>query len=207
MNQLSPLWLIRCPNLTQHAERLVPPSHFAANISTLCEFLHICSNHYRQLSIRSPPPSSPQSPLSSVNLSRILILIIMTKSPMVTIISNANPNQPNIIAVAPTPLRTLPLPRSWAMVLAATEAVCCHSTDTSTNTDAMKIRARATCETGREGKGWSCCWEPLSSTSSCQPGKVARMRKQINARIMATILRHGPLLICPENRRVVSRGR
>lgn len=74
------------------------------------------------------------------------------------------------------------------MVLAATEAVCCHSTDTSTNTDAMNMRARAICETGREGKGWICCWEPLSSTSSCQPGKVARMRKQKNARIIATIL-------------------
>lgn len=142
--------------------------------------------------LRTPVPRirhlKTRSQLSSVNLSNMLILIIMTKSPIVTIMSNANPNQPNIIAVAPTPLWTLPLPRSWAMVLAATEAVCCHSTDTRTNTDAMNIRARATCETGREGKGWIACWEPLSSTSSCQPGKVARMRKQKNARIIATIL-------------------
>lgn len=63
MNQLSPLWLIRCPNLAQMPTSS-PSSHFAAEISTLFEFLHICSIHYRQLSIRSPTPSSPQNPSS-----------------------------------------------------------------------------------------------------------------------------------------------
>lgn len=117
------------------------------------------------------------------------MLKIITSSPIVTIINNANPNQPNIMAVAPTPLFTLPLPRSCAIVLAATEAVCCHSTDTSTNTEATKMRASATWETGREGNGFTSRSEPRSSVSSCQPGKVARRTKQINARIMATILR------------------
>ena len=112
----------------------------------------------------------------------------MTNNPMVTMINNANPNHPNIIADVPTPLFTLPLPRSWAIVLAATEAVCCHSTETKTKTEATKIRARATWETGRDGKGLTSRSEPLSSVSSCQPGKVARRRKQTNAKMMATML-------------------
>ncbi len=74
------------------------------------------------------------------------------------------------------------------MVLAPTEAVCCHSTDTSTKTDATKISASATCDTGREGKGLTSWAEPSSSVSSCQPGKVARRMKQMKARMMATIL-------------------
>lgn len=127
---------------------------------------------------------------SSVNLSNKLMLKIMTNNPIVTIINSANPNQPSIIAEVPTPLLTLPLPRSWAMVLAATDAVCCHNTDTSTKTDATKISARAIWETGREGKGFTLRSEPRSSISSCQPGKVARSTKQKKARIMATILRN-----------------
>ena len=125
---------------------------------------------------------------SSVKRSNKLILKIMTNSPIVTIIISANPNQPNIIAAVPTPLFTLPFPRSCAMVLAATDAVCCHSTETSTNIEATKINARAICETGREGKGLTSRSEPCSSISSCQPGKVARRRKQTKARTMATIL-------------------
>ena len=74
------------------------------------------------------------------------------------------------------------------MVLAATEAVCCHKTETSTKTEATKMSARAICETGREGNGLTSRSEPLSSTSSCHPGKVAKRRKQMNARTMATIL-------------------
>lgn len=80
---------------------------------------------------------------SSVNLSSRLILNIMTNNPIVTIMRSANPNHPNIMAVVPTPDFTLPLPRSCAIVLAATDAVCCQSTDTSTNTDAMNINAKA----------------------------------------------------------------
>lgn len=54
----------------------------------------------------------------------------------------------------------------------------------------MKISARATCETGREGKGLMSMSEPVrASRSSCQPGKVARRRKVTKARIMATMLR------------------
>lgn len=53
----------------------------------------------------------------------------------------------------------------------------------------MKIRARATCETGLEGKGLMSISEPVrASRSSCQPGKVARRRKVTKARMMATIL-------------------
>ena len=54
--------------------------------------------------------------------------------------------------------------------------------------EAMKIRARATCETGREGKGLTSRSEPRSSVSSCQPGNVARRIKVMKARTMATML-------------------
>lgn len=147
--------------------------------------------HSSPINFPSPTPF-PHAPRkhshSSVKRSKRLMLNIITSSPIVTIINNANPNQPNIIAVAPTPLFRLPLPRSCAIVLAATEAVCCHRTDTSTNTDATKMSARATWDTGREGKGLTSRSEPRSSVSSCQPGKVARRTKQTNARIIATIL-------------------
>ena len=139
--------------------------------------------HSKVREILSRPPHD-----SSVNRSNILILRIITKRPIVTIISNANPNQPNIIAAVPTPLFTLPFPRSCAIVLAATDAVCCHNTDTNTKMEATKMTARATCDTAREGKGLTSRSEPCSSISSCQPGNVARRMKQANARTMATIL-------------------
>lgn len=72
------------------------------------------------------------------------ILKIMTNRPMVTIISSVNENQPSTMALVPTPDMTLPFAKSSAMVLAATEAVCCHRTETSTKTEAMKMMARAT---------------------------------------------------------------
>lgn len=134
------------------------------------------------------PTSMSRFDQSSVSRSSRLMLNIMTSNPMVTIMNNAKPNQPNIIAVVPTPDLTLPLPRSCAIVLAATDAVCCHSTETRTKTEATKMRARATWDTGLEGKGLTSLSEPLSSVSSCQPGNVARRMKQINARTMATIL-------------------
>lgn len=112
----------------------------------------------------------------------------MTSNPIVTITINANPNQPRTIAEVPTPLLTLPFPRSCAIVLAATEAVCCHNTDTSTKTDATKMRAKATCDTGREGNGLISTSEPVASTSSCHPGKVARTIKQKKDRMTAMIL-------------------
>ena len=128
----------------------------------------------------------PHSSVKSVN-SRMLNII--TSNPIVTTINSAKPNHPSTIAVVPTPLFTLPLPRSCAIVLAATEAVCCQSTETRTKTEATKIRARETWETGREGKGFtSRISEPSSVVSSCQPGKVARRRKQKKARMMATML-------------------
>jgi hypothetical protein len=52
------------------------------------------------------------------------------------------------------------------------------------------MSARATCETGRDGKGLMSMSEPVrASRSSCQPGKVARRRKVTKARMMATMLR------------------
>lgn len=77
----------------------------------------------------------------------------MTSRPIVTTINKAKPNQPSTMAVVPTPLLTLPLPRSCAMMDAATDAVCCHSTETKTKMEAMKMIARAICETGLEGNG------------------------------------------------------
>jgi hypothetical protein len=73
-------------------------------------------------------------------------------------------------------------------MLAATEAVCCHSTETRTKIEAMKMMARETCETGREGKGLTSTSEPSSFSSVCQPGNVARRMKQMNAKIIAMML-------------------
>jgi hypothetical protein len=125
---------------------------------------------------------------SSVSLSRRWILKIMTSRPIVTMSSNAKLNQPRTMADVPTPDFMLPLPMSWATCAAATDAVCCHSTDTRTKTEAMKTSARADCETGREGKGFTSTSEPLRSRSSCQPGKEARRRKQRKAKMIAMIL-------------------
>jgi hypothetical protein len=112
----------------------------------------------------------------------------MTNSPTVTTTSRPKPNQPRTIAEAPTPVFTLPFPMSWAMVLAATEAVCCHRTETRTKTADTKTSARAACETGRDGIGLFSTIEPSASTSSCQPGKVPSRIKQKNWRMMAMIL-------------------
>jgi hypothetical protein len=117
------------------------------------------------------------------------MLSIMTSKPSVTTTNSPNPNQPNIIAVVPTPLLTLPFPRSCTIVDAATAAVCCHIILTRTKTEAMKIVARATWETGLEGKGLTSVSEPDEEVSVCQPGKVARRMKVRKARTMATILK------------------
>lgn len=90
----------------------------------------------------------------------------MTNKPIVTIMSSENPNQPKIIAAVPTPDRTLPFPKSCAIVEAATEAVCCQRTETSTNMEAMKTSARAIWQTGREGKGLTSMSVPVSSSCS-----------------------------------------
>jgi len=114
----------------------------------------------------------------------------MTSRPIVTNMNNANPNQPSTIAAVPTPLFTLPFPKSWAICEAATDAVCCHNTDTRTKIEAMKMSASATCETGRDGNGLTSISDPvLPSCSSCHPGNVARSRKVMKARTMAMILR------------------
>ena len=125
---------------------------------------------------------------TSINRAIIRKLIIMANNPMVTMMSRAKLNQPRTMAVVPTPLLTLPLPRSWAMVVAATEAVCCQRTDTSTKMELIKMTATAIWETGRDGKGFFSSTSPESSCSSCQPGNVARRRKQKKARMMATML-------------------
>ena len=72
------------------------------------------------------------------------MLRIMTSNPMVTMMSSTKPNQPRTMADVPTPDLTLPLPRSCTIVAAATEAVCCHKTETRTKMEEMKMRARAT---------------------------------------------------------------
>lgn len=119
---------------------------------------------------------------------KTLILSIMTSRPIVTMMSRLKENQPRTMALVPTPLRTEPLPKSWAMIDAATDAVCCHNTDTRTKMEAMNMMAKATCETAREGKGLTSRSEPSESSSSCHPGKVARRRRQMKAKIMAMML-------------------
>lgn len=119
---------------------------------------------------------------------RTVMLIIITSKPIVTTMSNANENQPITMALVPTPLLTAPLPKSWAMTDAATEAVCCHKTETRTKMEAMKMIAKATWETGREGNGLTFRSEPSESSSSCHPGHVARRMKQTKAKMMAMML-------------------
>ncbi len=120
------------------------------------------------------------------------MLNIMTSSPIVTMISSAKPNQPSTMAVVPTPLTTLPFPRSCAMIEAATEAVCCQSTETRTKIEAMKMIARDIWLTGREGNGFTSTSssEPCEDSlfSECQPGKVARRMRQMKAKTIATML-------------------
>lgn len=116
------------------------------------------------------------------------MLNIMTNNPIVTIINNVKLNHPITMALDPTPASTDPFPKSCAIILAATDAVCCHSTLTSTKIDAMKIIASATWLTGLEGKGLTSLSEPSESSSSCQPGKVASKRRQMKAKMMAMIL-------------------
>lgn len=118
-----------------------------------------------------------------------LILNIMTSKPIVTMMSNVKLNQPRTMAVVPTPALTLPLPKSFAITLAATEAVCCQSTLTRTNMELTKIMASATCDTGRVGKGLTSRSEPSELLSSCHPGNVARRRRQTKAKIIAIILK------------------
>ena len=61
---------------------------------------------------------------------------------MVTIIKRAKPNHPSTMAETPTPVDIDPLPKFPAIVDAATLAVCCHKTETSTNIDATNMMAR-----------------------------------------------------------------
>lgn len=112
----------------------------------------------------------------------------MTSRPSVTTTRRPNPNQPSTMAAVPTPLFTLPFPRSCAIVLAATAAVCCHMTETRTKTEAINIVAKATCETGLDGKGLTSLSEPSADISSCHPGNVARRMNVRNARTMAMML-------------------
>lgn len=119
-------------------------------------------------------------------------------------ISSVKLNQPITMALVPTPDRTLPLPKSWAMMLAATEAVCCHRTETRMKMLAMKMMASAICDTGLEGKGLTSRSEPSESSSSCQPGKVARRRRQMKAKIIAMIL-WGFLLVWMKDRKNIKK--
>ena len=81
-------------------------------------------------------------------------------------IRSEKPNQPKIIAAVPTPDLTDPLPKSCAIVDAATEAVCCHRTETSTKIEAIKTSASAIWQTGRDGKGLTSMSVPVSSSCS-----------------------------------------
>lgn len=93
------------------------------------------------------------------------------------------------MALVPTPDLTAPLPKSCTMTAAATEAVCCHRTDTRIKMDETKMMARATCETAREGSWWMKRSEPWLSSSSYQLGKVARRRTQKKAKMTAIMLK------------------
>lgn len=135
--------------------------------------------------------SEPLAPIpqdQSIIDARTRILNIMTSKPIVTMINKVKLNQPITMADVPTPDNTLPFPKSCAIMLAATDAVCCQRTDTSTKIEAMKMMAKATWLTGRLGKGLTSRSEPSLSSSSCHPGNVARSNRQMKAKIVAMIL-------------------
>ncbi len=124
-----------------------------------------------------------------VSRAMALMLNSMTSRPMVTVISSTKPSQPSTMALVPTPECTLPLPKSSVTEAADTEAVCCQRTLMRMKTLATKMRASVIWHTGREGKGLMSISEPVSgSSSSCQPGKVARRMMQTKVRRMATML-------------------
>ena len=93
-----------------------------------------------------------------------------------TRINNAKPNHPNTIAVVPTPDLTLPFAKSCAMILAATDAVCCQRTETRTKILEMKIMARETWQTGREGIG--CLHELARVLQKCELRKSWGIEKR-----------------------------
>lgn len=76
----------------------------------------------------------------------------ITNSPMTTIINKAKLNHPSTIALTPTPASILPFPRFAAIVAAATLAVCCHSTLTSTKIALTKMMASAIWLMNRPGR-------------------------------------------------------
>lgn len=48
--------------------------------------------------------------------------------------------------------------------------------------------ASETCDTGREGNGFTSTSDPSSFSAVCQPGKVAKRTKQTKAKMIAMIL-------------------
>jgi len=153
-------------------------------------FSHTCVALRRAISKQSLEiPLSHSRCDQSIIDAKTRILNIITSRPIVTMIKSVKLNQPITIADVPTPDNTLPLPKSCAIMLAATDAVCCHNTDTNTKIEAMKMIASAIWLTGRLGKGLTSRSEPSLSSSSCHPGNVARRRRQMKANIVAMILK------------------
>lgn len=62
------------------------------------------------------------------------------------------------------------------MVAVEADTMCCQNIDENAMIDETNMSKSATCETGREGKGLTSLSLPVSSISSCQPGKVASKR-------------------------------
>lgn len=70
------------------------------------------------------------------------------------------------------------------MVDAATLAMCCQKLARMAMSADINEQAKATWETGLEGKGLTSLSLPSDSSSSCQPGKVARSTNVIRAKEM-----------------------
>jgi hypothetical protein len=68
------------------------------------------------------------------------------------------------------------------MLAAADVAMCCHNIDTNAKSEASRSIPSASCDTGREGNGLTSRSLPCSSSSSCQPGKVARRSMAMKAK-------------------------
>ncbi len=116
------------------------------------------------------------------------MLNIMTSRPMVTMMRRVKLNQPMTIALVPTPDKTLPLARVLGY-----DAGCYRGRVLPQHRDEDEDAGdeddgQATCDTGRDGNGLTSRSEPSLSSSSCHPGKVARRRRQMKAKMMAIML-------------------
>lgn len=107
---------------------------------------------------------------------------------MATLPISPTANHPSTIAAVPTCPETAPYVSVSAIDAVELLFICCQSTETKTNPNERLIIPKATCETGREGNGFTSTSDPPSFISECHPGNVDRSRKHPKARTIAIYL-------------------